>query len=49
MDHSTIHYRDGRQVQYPPAIAYAIWLATPGTVLRVFGDTRPVYKWQFAR
>lgn len=31
-----------------PALAYALWLAGPGTAIRVFGDNRPVQPWEFS-
>ena len=46
---STIYYPNGRSEILPAAIAYAVWLATPCTVLRVAGDNRPVMRWEFTR
>ena len=44
---SRIYYRDGRVWEWPPETAYLIWLAGPGTALRVAGDCRPVMPWEF--
>ena len=44
---SRIFYPDGRVVEYPPQMAYLIWLAGPGTALRVAGDKRPVMPWEY--
>jgi hypothetical protein len=44
---SRIYYPDGRVVEYPPQIAYQIWLARPGTAIRVEGDERPVMTWEY--
>lgn len=44
---SRIFYPDGRVVEYPPRIAYLIWLAGPGTAIRVAGDNRPVMPWEY--
>ena len=35
-------------MEYPPTLAYLLWLAAPGTALRVFGDNRPVMPWEYA-
>ena len=34
-------------VEYTPHIAYLIWLAGPGTAIRVAGDNRPVMPWEY--
>ena len=44
---SRIFYPDGRVVEYTPHIAYLIWLAGPGTAIRVAGDNRPVMPWEY--
>ena len=44
---SRIFYRDGRVLEWPPEIAYLIWLAGPGTAIRVSGDNRPVMPWEY--
>lgn len=44
---SRIFYADGRVAEYPAPIAYLIWLAGPGTAIRVAGDDRPVMPWEY--
>ena len=44
---SRIYYRDGRVWEWPAEIAYVIWLAGPGTTIRVAGDNRPVMPWEY--
>ena len=44
---SKLYFSDGRIEELPAAVAYALWLATPGTVLRTASDARPVMKWEF--
>jgi hypothetical protein len=44
---SRIFGRDGRVDEYPPPLAYLIWLAAPGTAIRVAGDERPVMPWDY--
>ena len=44
---SRIFYADGRVVEYPHDIAYLIWLAGPGTAIRVASDNRPVMPWEY--
>jgi len=48
MNKSTLYYRDGRKEELEPKLAYSLWLATPGTVLRMHGDTRSVMQWEFS-
>ena len=48
MKKSILYYRDGRKEELDPKLAYALWLATPGTVLRTHNDTRPVMRWEFS-
>ena len=45
---SRIYYRDGCVWEWPPKIAYLIWLAGPGTAIRVGGDDRPVMPWEYS-
>jgi hypothetical protein len=45
---SRIYRHDGRVEEYPPQLAYLIWLAAAGTALRVAGDHRPVMPWEYA-
>ena len=45
---SRLYRRDGRVEEYPPELAYRIWLAAAGTALRVAGDHRPVMPWEYA-
>ena len=45
---SRIYRSDGRVEEWPPQIAYLIWLAAAGTALRVAGDKRPVMPWEYA-
>jgi len=42
-----IFFGDGRVEEYAPDLAYLIWLAVPGTALRVAGDNRPVMPWEY--
>lgn len=44
---SRIYYRDGRVMEYPPELAFLIWLAAGGTAIRVAGDSRPVMPWEY--
>jgi hypothetical protein len=44
---SRIFYSDGCVVEYEPELAYLIWLAGPGTAIRVAGDERPVMPWEY--
>ena len=44
---SRIFRPDGRVREYPPCLAYAIWLAVPATAIRTAGDDRPVMPWEF--
>ena len=44
---SRLFYPDGRVSEVAPQIAYLIWLAGPGTALRVAGDNRPVQPWEY--
>ena len=44
---SRIFYPDGRVWEFPAEIAYIIWLAGPGTAIRVVGDNRPVMPWEY--
>ena len=44
---SRIYRCDGRVTEYPPELAYLIWLAAPGTAIRVAGDDRPVMPWDY--
>ena len=44
---SRIFRRDGRVEEHPPDIAYLIWLAVPGTAIRVARDERPVMPWEY--
>lgn len=44
---SRLFQRDGRVAEYPPQLAYRIWLACRGTAIRVAGDTRPVMPWEY--
>jgi len=48
MNKSTIYYSDGHKEELETKIAYQIWLNTPGTALRTFGDTRPVQSWEYS-
>jgi hypothetical protein len=45
---SRIFYRDGRVMEFPHDSAYVIWLAGPGTVIRVMNDPRPVMPWEYS-
>jgi len=45
--HSVVPQGRSRVVEYPPQIAYLIWLAEPGTAIRVAGDDRPVMPWEY--
>jgi hypothetical protein len=44
---SRIFYPGGRVEEYPPHIAYLIWLAGRGTAIRVAGDNRRVMPWEY--
>ena len=44
---SRIFRRDGRVDEYPPPLAYLVWLAAPGTAIRVAGDERRVMPWEY--
>lgn len=44
---SRLYRSDGRVMEYPPTLAYLLWLAAPGTALRVAGDNRPVMPWEY--
>ena len=44
---SRLFYPDGRVLEVATNIAYLIWLADPGTALRVAGDNRPVQPWEY--
>ena len=44
---SRLFYPDGRVLEVAPRIAYLIWLAGPGTALRVEDDNRPVQPWEY--
>lgn len=54
---SRLFYPDGRVLEVAPRITYLIWLAAPGTALRVAGDpptlklrradNRPVMPWEY--
>ncbi len=44
---SRIFYPDGRVSEYPSHLAYLIWLAGPGTAIRVADDNRPVMSWEY--
>ena len=44
---SRIFYPDGRVAEFAAEIAYLIWLAGPGTAIRVSGDNRPVMGWEY--
>jgi len=48
MNKSTLYYRDGRKEEMEPKLAYALWLATLGTVLRTHTDKRPVMPWEYS-
>jgi hypothetical protein len=43
---STLFYPDGHSEKMAPALAYLLWLSTPGTVLRTYSDKRPVQSWE---
>ena len=45
---SRIFRRYGRVDEYPPPLAYSIWLAVPGTAIRVAGDERQVMPWEYS-
>ena len=44
---SRLFFEDGRVWELDSKLAYALWLAGPGTALRVAGDKRPVYPWEY--
>jgi hypothetical protein len=44
---SKLYFRNGTMAEYEPRIAYLIWLATPGSTIRVAGDDTPVYSWEW--
>ena len=44
---SRIFYQDGRVLEWDSDVAYLIWMAGPGTAIRVAGDNRPVYRWEY--
>jgi len=45
---SALFHPDGRVEVMESKVAYALWLKTPHTVLRVWGDRSPVYRWEFS-
>ena len=45
---SRIYRWDGSVTEYPSELAYLIWLAAPGTAIRVAGDNRPVMPWEYS-
>ena len=47
-EESRIFHSDGRVREYPPGLAYAIWLGVPGTAIRTNGDERPVMPWEYS-
>jgi hypothetical protein len=44
---SRLFFADGRVWLMDSESAYVIWLAGPGTALRVEGDRRPVQAWEY--
>ena len=45
---SRLFHRDGRVEELPSRLAYTLWLTGRGTALRVAGDNRPVYPWEYS-